>query len=111
MVSVIDKSPKAADVLNAFNAYREDGSPKPIVGRIVSVKHAEDYKIFAIVAKGIYIRIVEEEDFIKVAMDPTYFNASPTEEADTKKNRIMIFILAGVFVLLVAIILVFVFTL
>ncbi len=111
MISIIDKSPKVIDLLKAFNAYREDGSPKPIVGRIVSVKHLEDYKIFAIVAKGIYIKIVEEEDFIKVAMDPTYYNTSPTEEADTKKNRMLIFILAGVFCTLVAIILVFVFTL
>lgn len=112
MISIIDKSPKATDLLKAFNSFREDGSAKPIAGRIVSIKHANDYKLFAIVAKGIYIKIVEEEDFIKVAMDPTYYNTqSSTEEADTKKNRVMMFVLAGVFVVLVAIILVFVFTL
>jgi len=112
MISIIDKSPKANDVLKAFNAFREDGSPKPIAGRVFSIKHTTDYKIFAIVAKGIYIKIVEEEDFIKVAMDPAYFNTqNPTEEADNKKNKMMILILAGVFFILIAIIMVFVFTL
>jgi len=112
MISIIDKSSKASDVLKAFNAVREDGSAKPIAGRIVSIKHAEDYKLFAIVAKGIYVKIEEEENFIKVAMDPTYYNnQSPTEDADNKKNKMTMFILAGVFFVLVAIILVFVFTL
>ncbi|HNX23763.1 MAG TPA: hypothetical protein PKG60_06915 [Spirochaetota bacterium] len=112
MISIIDKSPRAADLLKAFNAFRDDGSAKPIAGRIVSIKHLTDYKIFAIVAKGIYIKIVEEEDFIKVAMDPTYYNTqSSTDEADGKKNRMLMFILAGVFFVLVTIILLFVFTL
>ncbi len=112
MISIIDKSSKASDVLKAFNAVREDGSAKPITGRIVSIKHAEDYKLFAIVAKGIYVKIEEEENFIKVAMDPTYFNTqSSTEDADNKKNRMTMFILAGVFFVLIAIIVAFVFTL
>lgn len=112
MISIIDKSPKANDVLKAFNAFRDDGSPKPVAGRIVSIKHTTDYKIFAIVAKGIYIKIEEEEDFIKVGMDPTYYsNQNIVEEADTRKNRMMMFILAGVFFVLVGIIVAFVFTL
>lgn len=112
MISIIDKSPKALDVLKAFNAFKEDGSAKPITGRIVSVSHTTDYKIFAIVAKGIYIKIVEEEDFIKVAMDPAYYkNQNSAEEEDTKKNRMMMLILGGVFVLLLAIIIAFIFAL
>jgi len=111
MISIIDKSSKAADVLKAFNAFRDDGSAKPIAGRIVSIKRADYYTLFAIVAKGIYIKIVEEENNIKIAMDPAYYNVSPTEEDDTKKNRVLIFILAGVFFILVAIILFFVFSL
>ncbi len=110
MISIIDKSSKAVDVLKAFNAMKDDGSHKPIPGRIVSVKRAEYYTLFAIVAKGIYIKIVEEEDHIKVSMDPAYYNNSPTEEADTKQNRMMIFVLGGVFFVLVAIILFFVFS-
>ncbi len=112
MISIIDKSPKANDLLKAFNALKEDGTAKPIAGRIVSIKHTTDYKIFAIVAKGIYLKIVEEEEFIKVAMDPAYYNTqSGTEEEDSKKNRITMFILAGIFFILVAIITFFVFTL
>ncbi len=112
MISIIDKSPKATDVLKAFNAFRDDGSAKPIAGRIVSIKHATDYKIFAIVAKGIYIKIVEEEDFIKVAMDPAYYNnQNSSDEAETKKNRMMMLILGSVFIVLIAIIIAFVFAL
>ena len=112
MISIIDKSPKVVDLLKAFNAYKEDGTAKPISGRIVSYKHGDDYKIFAIVAKGIYIKIVEEENHIKVGMDPAYYNTqSSTEEADSQKNRMTMFILAGVFFVLIAIIVVFVFSL
>jgi len=109
MISIIDKSPKVVDLLKAFNAYGEDGSTKPIVGRIVSIKHPEDYKIFAIVAKGIYIKIVEEESHIKVAMDPAYYNTqSSDEEADNKKNKLTMMVLAGIFFVLIVIIVIFV---
>lgn len=112
MISIIDKSPRASDVLNAFKAFREDGTVKPITGRIVSIKHASDYLIFAIVAKGIYIKIVEDEDYIKIAMDSAYYNnQSSNDEVDSEKNRKLMYILAGVFFFLIVLIIFFVFTL
>jgi len=112
MISVIDKSPKVVDLLKAFNAITEDGTTKPIAGRIVSIKHLDDYKIFAIVAKGIYLKIIEEEPHIKVSMDPTYYNTqSANEDADNKSNRTTMMILAAVFFVLIAIIIAFVFSL
>jgi len=109
MISVIDKSPRAIDLLKAFNAYGEEGVTKPIPGRIVSIKHDTVYKLFAIVAKGIFVKIVEEEDFIKVAMDPSFYNSKETEEeVNTKKNKVTMIILSIVFFILICIILYFV---
>ncbi|HOW84233.1 MAG TPA: hypothetical protein PK573_16840 [Spirochaetota bacterium] len=78
MISIIDPNPKSRDLAKAFKAYDEEQQRiKPIPGRIVSFRHLASggYKIFAIVAKGIYIRINEEEDNIKVALDQ---GANPT---------------------------------
>lgn len=109
MISVIDKSPRAIDLLKAFNAYGEDGGTKPIPGRLVSIKHDSVYKLHAIVAKGIYVKIVEEEDFIKVAMDPSFYNTKDAEEeVNVKKNKIIMIILSIVFFILICIILYFV---
>lgn len=71
-ISLIDKNPKAIDVARAFNAYdKEEGRIRPIAGRVISIKYTpkSGYKIFAVVAKGIYVQIEEEEENIKVAMD------------------------------------------
>jgi hypothetical protein len=109
MISVIDRNPKAIDLLKAFNAYDEEGNTKPIPGRIVSIKHDSVYKIFAIVAKGIYVKIVEEEDFIKVSMDPAFYNSKEAEEeVNTKKNKMTMIVLGIVFFILICIILYFV---
>lgn len=69
-VKIIDKNPKGIALAKAFNAY-EEGKMLPITGRIVSIKSIPTggYKIFVIVAKGIFLKIEEEEDQIKVAMD------------------------------------------
>jgi hypothetical protein len=69
-IKIVDKNPKGIALAKAFNAY-EEGKMLPITGRIVSIKSvpAGGYKIFAIVAKGIFIKIEEEEEQIKVAMD------------------------------------------
>ncbi|HOP63646.1 MAG TPA: hypothetical protein PK358_03850 [Spirochaetota bacterium] len=110
MISIIDKNPRAVDVAKAFNAYDSEGKIKPIPGRIVSIKRDDCLHVMAIVAKGIYMKIVEEEDNIKVAMDPTYFNQSGKTDADESGNsRTMLIILSVVFLLLIGIVLFFVF--
>jgi hypothetical protein len=67
-ISVLDRHEKALQVLKAFNAIDNDGA-LPIMGRIVHMKHRADggYTIYAVVAKGIYVRIEELEEGIKVA--------------------------------------------
>ena len=109
MISIVDKNPKAIDVAKAFNAYTEEGKIKPIAGRIVSIKHSDVYHIFVIVAKGIYVKIVEEEDSIKVALDPTYNEAAAdASEEDGKSNFMKLLLLSLVLAFLIGLILVFV---
>ncbi len=69
-VKVTDKNPKGIALAKAFNAY-EEGKILPISGRIVSMKSnpSGGFKIFVIVAKGIFLKIEEEEEQIKIAMD------------------------------------------
>jgi len=112
MVSIIDRGNKAIDLLKAFNAYN-DGAVKPIVGRIISINHTTNYKIYAIVAKGIYVKIVEEENFIKVAMDSTYYgvqNVNENDAKDSKKNKMTIYILSAIFIILIAVIMLILFS-
>lgn len=111
MISILDRNPRAVDVAKAFNAYDSEGNIKPIPGRIVSIKRDENLHLMAIVAKGIYIKIIEEEDNIKVAMDPAYFNhGDKNDPEDAGKNRTMMIILSIIFFFLVGIILFFVFS-
>ncbi|MCL1864984.1 MAG: hypothetical protein FWF73_04155 [Spirochaetes bacterium] len=112
MISVIDKGEKAIELLKAFNAYNEENrTAKPIVGRIVSISHTTDFKIHAIVAKGIYVKIVEEENFIKVAMDSTYYGMQfANEEKASKKNKMTIYILTAIFLVLLAAVLLLLFS-
>jgi hypothetical protein len=111
MIRKKKKNEKAVELLKAFNAYKDDGSAKPIVGRIVAISHTTDYKIHAIVAKGIYVKIVEEEGFIKVAMDSTYYGMQAVnDEKDSKKNKMTILVLSGIFILLVVVIILILFS-
>jgi hypothetical protein len=94
-ISIIDDNPKAISLAKAFKAY-EDGNIKPITGRVISIRHqsAGGYKIFVIVAKGIYIIIDEEEENIKVALDPAHnFATKPEQEKTSKANIPMIIVL------------------
>ncbi|HPP06870.1 MAG TPA: hypothetical protein PLW88_05835 [Syntrophorhabdaceae bacterium] len=113
MISIIDKSPKAIELAKAFKAYDEEGNMKPIPGRIISLKKDDYLQIIAIVAKGIYMKIVEEEENIKVAMDPVYYNPSKAkeEEEGTGTSKTFIIVLTTIFIVLVGIIVAFVLSL
>jgi hypothetical protein len=98
MISIIDNDDKAVELLQVFNAYNEDGTTKPIVGRIVSINHTTNYEIYAVVARGIYARIVEDENFIKVAIYSPNFGEKNDHEA--MRNKLIIYILSIIFILL-----------
>lgn len=110
MISLVDKNPKSIDVAKAFNAYDSEKGIKPIPGRVVSIKLDDYYTIFAIVAKGIYVKIVEEETLIKVAMDPAHYLSADSQKDDEKSvSGITLAVLAFVFIALVGVVIFFVF--
>lgn len=102
LISLVDKNPKTIDVAKAFNAYDSEKGIKPIPGRVVSIKLDGYYTIYAIVAKGIYVKIIEEETLIKAAMDPAHYMASGSDKDDEKSvSGITLAVLAIVFLVLV----------
>ncbi len=109
LVSLVDKNPKAVDVAKAFNAYDEEGNFKPIPGRVISSSLTDFYTVYAVVAKGIYVKIIEEEDNIKVALDPAFSSAKEDSPEDVRKNGIKMLVLGLVFLTLVGVVLFFVF--
>jgi len=90
-ISITDKGPKAIQVLKAFNAY-EDGKTKPVTGRVVSHRRlpAGGYKLFTVIAKGIYVKIEEEEENIKVSLESPSLDSGPGSKEDSSRGIILI---------------------
>ena len=97
MLSIVDKNPKAISLAKAFNAY-VDNRILPIPGRIISIKHVINggYRFFVIVAKGIFIKIDEEEENIKVTVVES---SKPGEKDNLSKTQINIPIIILIIVL------------
>ncbi|MBP7602926.1 MAG: hypothetical protein KBA15_03300 [Spirochaetes bacterium] len=102
-VSIADSNPKCISVAKALNAY-EDGTLQPITARVKSIKPNPDggYSIFAIVARGIYAKIVEEESNIKVALDPAYELARAGAGDEAKSSLGLILGLSVLFIVIIA---------
>jgi hypothetical protein len=107
-VSLVENTPKAVQVAQALNAYKE-GNFTPIIARIKSIKFdpAAGYTIYGIIAKGIFVKIVEEEKNIKVAMDTVYEMARGEMQPDEPRMNVkVIMLLAAAFLLLLGIVVV-----
>lgn len=82
-INIIDKNPKAVAVAKAFNAYDEQNNKfLPVNARIrqIEKRDGKGIEAYALLAKGILAHIIEEEENIKVAMDPNYVWQSEEEE-------------------------------
>lgn len=101
-VKIVDRHPRAVQVAKAFNAYTEEGI-QPITGRIVFLRRRADggYTIFVAVAKGIYVKVEEMEEGIKVAIDTSYMDAPAPSDS---MSRITMGVIAALAVLLVSLI-------
>ncbi|MBN1497756.1 MAG: hypothetical protein JXA07_13355 [Spirochaetes bacterium] len=99
-LKVVDTHEKAIQVLKAFNAITSDGV-QPILGRIVSIRHRNDggYTIYAIVAKGIYVKVEELEENIKIAIDTSGLDA---EAGPDRISNAAVGAIVGLVVLLAA---------
>ena len=105
-VNIVDNNPKAVTVAEAFDAYK-DNKFLPIIGRIKSIQQVpgSGYLIYAVIAKGIIAKIIEEEDNIRVAMDPAY-SVTATEEAEAKSNLPIIMIVMTAIAIAIGVIIV-----
>lgn len=107
-INIADRHERAVNVLKAFNAFDEDGA-RPITGRIVYLKRRGDggYTIYAVVAKGIYVKIEELESGIKVAIDTSYMDSKPEPVGMSRQTIAVLGGLGFVFVALIALLLYF----
>ncbi|MFH0975586.1 MAG: hypothetical protein V1874_07355 [Spirochaetota bacterium] len=89
---------KAITVAKAFKAY-EEGKIFPIMGRVVSIRHLSKggYKIFCLIAKGIYVKIEEEEEDIRIASE----TPGEVREEHSSNTTILIVIVVILFILVV----------
>jgi len=107
-IGIADKNPKAIQVARAFNAYN-DGKFSPISGRIVSIRRRSQggFKIFCIVAKGIYVRIEEEEENIKISLSPIMSLSDESNATQSGPNIPLMVLLVIVLILLIGAIIIF----
>ena len=109
-VKIVDRHQRAIQVAKAFNAYTEEGGIQPVAGRIVSIRRRADsgYTIFVSVAKGIYVKVEEMEEGIKVAIDTTYMDSPAPSDNMSKITMGIIGALAVLIVgLIIAMVLIF----
>jgi hypothetical protein len=101
-VKIVDIHPRAVQVAKAFNAYTENGI-QPIAGRIVFIRRRTDggYTIFVAVARGIYVKVEEMEESIKVAIDTSYMDVPAPSD---NMSKITMGIIGALAVLLVGLI-------
>ncbi|HNR89472.1 MAG TPA: hypothetical protein PKM65_14110 [Spirochaetota bacterium] len=106
-VSILESSPNAIKVAEAFNAY--DGKQfSPINARMkVARKGDKGYEFYAVIAKGILAHVVEEEENIKVAMDPAFTVQESKDE--TKKGGISMPIIVAIIAAFIIIVSVLIF--
>ena len=104
-VVLTDRDKRAVDVAQALGAY-EDGVFKPLTARLKTVEKAEAGFVFhGIIAKGVYVKIVEEETNIKIALDMAYELARPGAEAEKRSSLPLLLAIGAGFIILVVVIL------
>jgi hypothetical protein len=91
MVRILHKDEKAIKLAKAFSVYNEEEDKiDPIKGRITFIEKQNEggYKIYVIVAKGIYLHIEEEEETIKIKLDSSNkTDKNKISNKDNKKNK------------------------
>lgn len=91
-------------ILDAYKARNSDGAPLPVLGRIVEKfpnEEAKGYILYVLVAKGIYAKIIEEEN-VKIQTELT---AAATKidniEEQNPQARILNWALYVIFIVLI----------
>ena len=106
-VLLTDKDSISQKILDTYKSRDIEGNPRPFIGKVVSIIPNEvnkGYIIYVIVAKGIYARIVEEENLrIQTELSAIDIKSEDETNANKKKliRRVIYLIMYGIFVLLV----------
>jgi len=91
-------------ILDAYKARNSEGAPLPVVGRIMEKipnELAKGFILYVMVAKGIYAKIVEEEN-MKIQTELTAISSKgESAGADEAGNKYLNWILYAVFTLLI----------
>jgi hypothetical protein len=109
-VHLDSNNPKAVSVAQALKYFNEEERIiHSIPARVVSKEHISDggYKITCLIAKGIYVKIVEEEENIKIAVDSIddiNRNESVDDSPNKKIQMILIYVIAVLIIICLAII-------
>ena len=91
-------------ILDAYKARNSEGNPLPVVGRVmekVQNEEAKGYILYVLVAKGIYAKIIEEEN-VKIQTELSV--ASSKSDKDTAldpRNKYFNWALYVIFILLI----------
>jgi len=91
-------------ILDAYKARNSEGAPLPVVGRVMEKipnELTKGYILYVLVAKGIYAKIVEEEN-MKIQTELTAISSKgDSDAADEGSNKILNRVLYVVFTLLI----------
>ncbi len=104
-VNLDSYNPKAVSVAKAFKCYdEEEGRILPVPAHVVSKDRLPDggYKMTCLIAKGIYVKIIEEEENIRIAVDYSE-NKNADETVESTPHRKILTILIYVIVVLIII--------
>lgn len=74
MVVMIENIPQVIEIAKAFQAFNaEQNKVEAVPARVTSVDYIDGigYQIYAVIAKGIMAKVLEEERNIKIALDPS----------------------------------------
>ncbi len=96
MILLPGKDPVSRKILSVLNAVDSDGRISPIKGRIkekISVEKS-GYLIYALVAKGVLAKLVEEEN-VKIRME------EGSGEVETESDNKMIYIMTALFIFII----------
>ncbi len=111
-VSLPGKDGLTEKIVDAYNARDHEGNALPVPGRIVHKvpNQGQGYVIYVLVAKGIYAKMIEEEN-VKLRMDwksssPTSTEKKSPEEEESSKGfgSIFFYLLFVVFVIVLIVV-------
>ena len=109
-VLLTDKDPISKKVVDTYKARDREGNPLPVVGKVISIIPNEinkGYIIYVMIAKGIYAKIIEEEN-IRIQTESTIMDIKSDDIAAKKTKLAKIYNLAIYIVLILLIIVCFV---